>query len=55
MRRRVATEAKPNPAHFSLAELEQKLQDRSLLCTQNVDDLHEQPGSPRVVHMHGSS
>ncbi len=53
MRRRVAAEAKPNPAHFALAKLEQKLQDRLFLCTQNVDDLHEQAGSKRVVHMHG--
>ena len=53
MRRRVATEAKPNLAHFALAKLEQKLQDRLFLCTQNVDDLHEQAGSMRVVHMHG--
>jgi NAD-dependent deacetylase len=53
MRRRVATEAKPNPAHFALVKLEQKLQDRLFLCTQNVDDLHEQAGSRRVVHMHG--
>ena len=53
MRRRVATEAKPNPAHFALVKLEQKLQDRLFLCTQNVDDLHEQAGSIRVVHMHG--
>ena len=34
-------------------KLEQKLQDRLFLCTQNVDDLHEQAGSMRVVHMHG--
>lgn len=53
MRRRVAAEAKPNPAHFALAKLEQKLQDRLFLCTQNVDALHEQAGSIRVVHMHG--
>ncbi len=53
MRRRVAAKAKPNPAHFALAKLEQKLQDRLLLCTQNVDDLPEQAGSIRVVHMHG--
>ena len=52
-RRRVAAEAKPNPAHFALAKLEQTLQDRLFLCTQNVDDLHEQAGSMRVVHMHG--
>jgi NAD-dependent deacetylase len=53
MRRRIAAAAKPNPAHFALAKLEQKLGDRLFLCTQNVDDLHEQAGSMRVVHMHG--
>ena len=53
MRRRVAASAKPNPAHFALAKLEQKLEDCIFLCTQNVDDLHEQAGSKRIVHMHG--
>lgn len=53
MRRRVAAQAKPNPAHRALAELEQDLGDRLFLCTQNVDNLHEQAGSKRVVHMHG--
>jgi NAD-dependent deacetylase len=53
MRRRVALAATPNPAHFALAKLEQRLEDRLFLCTQNVDDLHEQAGSLRVVHMHG--
>ena len=53
MRRRVAAEAKPNPAHLALAGLERKLGDRLFLCTQNVDNLHEQAGSQRVVHMHG--
>lgn len=53
MRRRVAEEAKPNPAHFALARLEQQLGERFFLCTQNVDDLHEQAGSRRVTHMHG--
>jgi NAD-dependent deacetylase len=43
----------PNPAHFALAELERGLGDRLFLCTQNVDSLHEQAGSHRVVHMHG--
>ena len=52
--RRVAGQrAKPNPAHFALAELEAHLGDRFFLCTQNVDDLHEQAGSVRLVHMHG--
>ena len=44
---------KPNPAHFALAKLEHKLQQRLFLCSQNVDDLHEQAGSTQVVHMHG--
>jgi hypothetical protein len=53
MRRRVASSAKPNPAHFALAKLENTLQDRLFVCTQNVDSLHEQSGSRNVVHMHG--
>ena len=53
MRRRVAAAAKPNPAHFALAKLENALQDRLFVCTQNVDSLHEQAGSRNVIHMHG--
>lgn len=53
MRRRVAAEAKPNPAHRALATLEKQIGERLFLCTQNVDNLHEQAGSQRVVHMHG--
>jgi len=53
MRRRVASSAKPNPAHFALAKLQNLLQDRLFVCTQNVDNLHEQAGSRSIVHMHG--
>jgi NAD-dependent deacetylase len=53
MRRRVAAAAKPNPAHLALAKLEEALGDRLFVCTQNVDNLHEQAGSKHVVHMHG--
>jgi NAD-dependent deacetylase len=53
MRRRKHQEVKPNPAHFALAELERELGERFFLCTQNVDSLHEQAGSQRVLHMHG--
>jgi NAD-dependent deacetylase len=53
MRRRVAAAAKPNPAHRAFANLESRLGDRLFLCTQNVDNLHEQAGSKRVLHMHG--
>ena len=53
MRRRVAAAAKPNPAHLALAKLEGRLRERLFLCTQNVDELHEQAGLRHVVHMHG--
>jgi NAD-dependent deacetylase len=53
MRRRVASAAKPNEAHRALARLDTTLKNRLFLCTQNVDDLHEQAGSELVVHMHG--
>jgi len=43
----------PNPAHFALAEMERELGERFFLCTQNVDSLHEQAGSQRLVYMHG--
>jgi NAD-dependent deacetylase len=52
-RRQRHQSVRPNPAHFALAELERVLGDRLFLCTQNVDSLHEQGGSLRVVHMHG--
>ncbi len=52
MRRRLASTARPNPAHFALTRLSRDL-PRLFLCTQNVDDLHEQAGSRDLVHMHG--
>ena len=52
-RRREAQASQPNAAHFALAELEKRIGDRFFLCTQNVDDLHEQAGSQNLVHMHG--
>jgi NAD-dependent deacetylase len=52
-RRQRHASVRPNPAHVVVADLERMLQDRFFLCTQNVDSLHEQAGSQRVVHMHG--
>jgi NAD-dependent deacetylase len=52
-RRSVAAGCKPNAAHIVLAKLESKLRKRMLICTQNVDELHEAAGSTRVLHMHG--
>ena len=53
MRRTAHREKQPNPAHFALAKLQEALGDRFFLCTQNVDQLHEEAGSRGVVHMHG--
>lgn len=44
--------AQPNRAHYALAEME-RLKMLHLLVTQNIDDLHEQAGSQRVIPLHG--
>jgi NAD-dependent deacetylase len=44
----------PNAAHLALAALEERLGDRLLLATQNVDGLHAAAGSKRIVEMHGN-
>jgi NAD-dependent deacetylase len=53
-RRAKARTCAPNPGHLALADLERRLGDRFLLATQNVDGLHRQAGSERVVEVHGS-
>jgi NAD-dependent deacetylase len=54
MRRQAASGARPNPAHLALARLERELGPRFTLATQNVDGLHRQAGSARVLELHGS-
>ncbi|MCP4139396.1 MAG: NAD-dependent deacylase [Chloroflexi bacterium] len=53
MRRNKAAEASPNPAHFALVEMEQHL-DEFTLITQNVDGYHIQAGSKNVLELHGN-
>jgi NAD-dependent deacetylase len=50
-RRKQLMDAKPNKGHLGIAELEDWFNVD--VVTQNVDDLHEQAGSTRVVHLHG--
>jgi NAD-dependent deacetylase len=52
-RRRKAKACEPNPGHRALAALEDRLRDRFLLATQNVDELHRRAGSRRLVEIHG--
>ncbi len=49
----LAPDAKPNPAHYKLAEWEK--QGKLLaVVTQNIDGLHQAAGSSRVCELHGS-
>ena len=48
----IVLNAKPNPAHLTLAEIEQD-GFNIVILTQNVDDLHERAGSQNVIHLHG--
>lgn len=50
---RTLAQARPNPGHLALAELE-RLGVLQVLITQNVDDLHRQAGSVRVEEIHGN-
>ena len=50
-RRKQLHRVKPNLGHFTLAELENDFNVN--IITQNVDNLHEQAGSTKVLHLHG--
>lgn len=51
-RRGLISACQPNPAHVTLADMEARLPDFSLI-TQNVDGLHRLAGSQRVLELHG--
>ncbi|HSZ87124.1 MAG TPA: Sir2 family NAD-dependent protein deacetylase [Puia sp.] len=50
-RRKNVLDARPNGAHYGLAELEKDFDVH--IITQNIDDLHERSGSTKVMHLHG--
>ncbi|WP_026474497.1 SIR2 family NAD-dependent protein deacylase [Alkaliflexus imshenetskii] len=50
-RRKKLFESSPNEGHHILASLEAYFDVQ--IVTQNVDDLHEQAGSSKVLHLHG--
>lgn len=49
----IYTAAKPNAAHLALAKLELEGRLKAVI-TQNIDGLHQQAGSQRVLELHGS-
>jgi len=52
-RRREMLNARPNPGHFALAELE-KNSPKFLLITQNIDNLHRRAGNRTIAEIHGN-
>ncbi len=51
IRRRELIRAKPNEGHTGIADLEKDFDVQ--IITQNIDNLHEQAGSTKVLHLHG--
>jgi NAD-dependent deacetylase len=54
-RRVAAAGAKPNQAHFTIAEWQKKWPGRVQILTQNIDPLLERAGCTDVVHLHGKA
>ena len=48
------SEAKPNPGHYALAEMEE-IGLMKTLITQNIDNLHIVAGSRKVLEIHGNT
>jgi NAD-dependent deacetylase len=52
-RRTLVADARPNPAHHALVEMEKRTPHFTLI-TQNVDGLHQRAGSRNVIELHGN-
>lgn len=52
-RRRIIQDVQPNPAHYAIRDLEERLAE-FLLVTQNVDGLHQGAGSRKIAELHGN-
>ncbi|MEM0468353.1 MAG: NAD-dependent protein deacetylase [Pyrobaculum sp.] len=52
-RQEIVYNAKPNAAHYAVAELE-RMGIVKAVVTQNVDGLHQRAGSVNVIELHGS-
>lgn len=52
-RRSIANEKEPNAGHIALVELEDLVDDFTLI-TQNVDNLHRRAGSRHIIELHGN-
>lgn len=54
VRYKIIKNAKPNPAHYALVELERQNKLMTVI-TQNIDGLHQIAGSSKVIELHGNT
>lgn len=54
-RKKMFENAAPNESHFELAKIENLLQERFHLITQNIDNLHRHAGNQRIYEIHGNN
>ncbi len=52
-RREIIGKAKPNAAHYVIADMEKFFQD-FILITQNIDGFHQKAGSKNILELHGN-
>lgn len=54
-RKKMFENAEPNQSHREIVEIENLLQDKFHLITQNIDNLHRRAGTKRIYEIHGNN
>ncbi|GGP01425.1 NAD-dependent protein deacylase [Cloacibacterium rupense] len=54
-RKKMFENASPNESHKQIVEIENLLNDKFHLITQNIDNLHRRTGSKRIYEIHGNN
>ncbi len=54
-RKKMFESAQPNESHREILEIENLLQDKFHLITQNIDNLHRRAGTKRIYEIHGNN
>ncbi|WP_048503348.1 SIR2 family NAD-dependent protein deacylase [Chryseobacterium sp. BLS98] len=52
--KKLIEQATPNQGHFTISKIEQLLNKKFQLITQNVDGLHQKAGSKNIFEIHGN-
>lgn len=54
-RKKMFENAQPNASHREIVEIEDLLQEKFHLITQNIDNLHRRAGTKRIYKIHGNN